>query len=166
MARIDELSIFSDRQVVDKITYSQRAISLTSEIDFGAAPINHFIKVLVEGTFSVGMTIDLMGAKSEDFSDAEVITSTRPLAASELVAGFRTYILVPPIGKKYKYICLKYRPEGSSDENDTEFDDNVCPTDPVLKPSTVEANTISAFYTTVADFDTTYEYANADKDTN
>lgn len=165
MARIDGLSVFSDRQVVDKITYSQKAMTLTSEIDFGAAPINHYIAVLVEGTFSLGMTIDLMGATKEDFSDAEVITSTRPLAASELVAGFRTYIQVPPINKKYKYICLKYRPEGKSDENDTAFEDTMCPTDPVLNPPTVEANSISAFYTPTADFDTVYPYANADKDT-
>lgn len=166
MARIDALSVLSDRQVVDKITYSDRAIDLTAEIDFGAAPMQHFFKIVVEGAFTAGLTIDIVVANEEDFSDATVIASSAAFTSDELVAGFITFLPVPPVNQKYRYICLKYRPDSSSDENEEEHDGSLCPTDPVLGEVTIEPNTLSAFYSDIADFNTQYPYANDDKDTN
>lgn len=165
MARIDEYTILSDRQVVEKIAYSDRAWDLGAEMDVGQSNIPHRICVLIEGTFDKGLTIQLVMANKADFSDAVVAQSSKAFEAADLTAGKKFFFTLTPSGEKYRYVALKYLPTGVSDNDNDAKPEDPCPPEPVLNPSEAPANSVSAWHTTIADYGTWYPFVNQDKAT-
>lgn len=166
MAIVDHFDILSDKQVIDGNCYSDQAKDFGAEMDIGQTAVPQYIKLIADGTHTSALTVQLIGANKADFTDAFVVATTVQIPSADLVAGWHTYLPVPAIGKKYRYLCLKYIPTGGSDsETEKPEDGNYCPPTPVLGEATEVPNGITAFFTTVNDFHTEYPYANADKAT-
>ena len=165
MALVDAFDILSDKQVISGNCYSDRAKDLQTESDWGQSAVQRYVKFIVEGTHSKALTIQLLGANREDFSDNFVIAQTTAIPAADLVAGHYFFLPVPAVGKKYRYFAIKYLPTGGADDEEEKTDTGSCPTSPVLGETAEVANGITAFFTLVDDYKTVYPYVNADKAT-
>lgn len=164
MAIVDYFDILSDRQVIDGTCYSNQAKDLQAASDWGSSAIMRFVKVIVEGTHSKALTIQLMGANKPDFTDAFVIAQTVQIPAADLVRGKVFYLPVSSLGKKYRYFCLKYLPAGGSDSaTENPEGGNYCPPSPVLSEQEEVENGISAFFSLIDDYHVEYPYVNQDK---
>lgn len=162
MAFIDALDVLSDRQTIDGTTYSTKMKQVgNAPCDWGHGGLRRWIAILAHGNYTLGATLEiqLQGCTKEDLTDAVIINTTGPIQAADIVEGWGTYLDVPAIGKKYKYIFLKYISALGTDSNVT-HDDALCPTLPVLGFPEAQEDTFTAFVTLAISSHLTYPYAN------
>lgn len=161
MAFIDALDVLSDRQTIDGTSYSTKMKQIgNAPCDWGHGGLPRYIAIISHGNYTLGDTLEiqLQGCIEEDLSDAIVINTTGAIKAADIVEGWGTYLDVPAIGKKYKYIFLKYiSPQGDSNLT---HDDALCPTLPVLGLPDAQEDTFTAFVTLAISSHLTYPYAN------
>lgn len=166
MARIDSLDVLSDRQTIEGTEYSTKMKQVDqSGNDWGHGGLPRWIAIIAHGPYDLGATLEiqLQGCTKEDLSDATTIATTGALAAADVVEGWGTYLAVPAILKKYKYIFLKYISDAG--DSSATHEDTLCPTLPVLGIPDAEPNTFTAFITLAISSHLTYPYANMDKET-
>lgn len=161
MAFIDALDVLSDRQTIDGTSYSTKMKQIgNAPCDWGHGGLPRYIAIISHGNYTLGDTLEiqLQGCTKEDLSDPIIINTTGAIKAADIVEGWGTYLDVPAIGKKYKYIFLKYiSPQGDSNLT---HDDTLCPTLPVLGLPDAQEDTFTAFVTLAISSHLTYPYAN------
>ena len=166
MARIDSLTILSDKQTIAGTEYSTKMIDVRAANDFGHGGLPQYVAIIAHGNYDLGATLEiqLQGCTEDDLSDAFIINTTGPLKAADLVEKWCTYLAIPPVGKKYKYMFLKYISDAG--DSSSTHEDELCPTEPVLEVPDSQPNTFTAFLTLSIDSHMlTYPYANQDKET-
>lgn len=164
MAIVDHFDILSDRQVIDGNCYSDHGKDLGVASDWGQTAVTRYVKFICEGAHTKALTVQLIGANQADFSDAFVIAQTAQIPSADLVRGKTFFLSVPAIGKKYRYFAIKYLPAGGADSaTEKPEDGNYCPPTPVLGKQEDVENGITAFFSLVDDYMTTYPYVNQDK---
>lgn len=162
MAFIDELDVLSDKQTIDGTSYSTKMKQIgQAPCDWGHGGVPRWIAVVSHGNYTLGATLEiqLQGCTKDDLTDAIVINTTGPIKKADIVEGWGTYIDVPAIGKKYKYIFLKYIDANGTESNVT-HEDEFCPTEPVLGFPDAQENTFTAYVTLSISSHLTYPYAN------
>ena len=167
MAFIDALDILSDKQTIDGTVYSTKMKPIgNAPCDWGHGGEPRWIAVVSHGNYTLGATLEIQvqGCTKEDLTDAFVINTTGAIPAADIVEGWNTYISIPSVGKKYKYIFLKYISALGTDSKVT-HDPTTCPTDPVLGEIEAVDDTFTAFITLSISSHLTYPYANMDKTT-
>ena len=118
MAILDSQAIFSRDQVIDAVTYSQRAMDLQSLADYGVGA-NAYIECVVNGAFTKYLRVQLVGSASDDWADLIVISDSGVKDKSELVAGHVFYVPFTLTDKRYKNICLRFIPSDDAASNDS-----------------------------------------------
>lgn len=118
MAILDSQAIFSRDQVIDAVTYSQRAMDLQALADYGVGQ-NAYIECVVNGAFTKYLRVQLVGSANDDWSDLIVISDSGVKDKSELVAGHVFYVPFSITDKKYKNICLRFIPSDDAASNDS-----------------------------------------------
>lgn len=163
---VDSLDILSDKQVIDKIEYSDHFKDLVAPCDWGEGQTK-YVMVLSHGAFTTGTTLEiqLVGANKADFSDAFMINSTGAISQDAIVHGFSRCIAITPIGKKYRYFALKFLPASGTEDSAGDKPESTCPTEPMLKPQEAIDNAFSAFIMFNSITGLTYPMVNADKET-
>lgn len=166
MAIIDSLDIMSDQQTITGTSYSQRAKYVGAPCDWGQSGIQKFIQVTAYGnaTLGTGISFAVLGYNKPDVSDAFVITQTEQFPNAEVTEGFTKFLPIPPVGKKYSYVCVKYVVTGGAEDSEA-HEENLCPSEPVLNEREQQNDTYSAFITFTADTGLSYPFANMDKAT-
>lgn len=114
MALLDSLDILSDKQVINNTCYSAYSRDLKVPMDWGQTETPRYIQLLAHGTHSHPLTVQVVGSNNQSHSDEFVICQTPEIPVAELKAGFKSFITLPPIGKKYRFLALKYLPTGGS----------------------------------------------------
>lgn len=117
MAILDSQAIFSRDQVVEEVTYSQRAMDLQSLADYGIGA-HAYIECVVNGAFTKYLRVQLVGSKTDDWADLIVISDSGVKDKDELVAGHVFYVPFNMTDKKYKNICLRFIPSDDAASND------------------------------------------------
>lgn len=156
MAITDFGNYLSCKQVLDetKIAYAQRYIDFQSSTDIGQTANPLYVKFVAHGAFTKGLKIELAMANKADFTDAVAVNALE-VVQTDLKKGWYNFIKVPAIGKKFRYLSVKYTPTGAVTES-TDKHEPICPSEPVLREDKEIEKAISAFISTVDDFDTTY----------
>lgn len=115
MAIIDAFDIFADKQIVNDTCYAATpAKDLGAPMDWGQTVIAKYVELLFHGAFTHPLTVQLIGYNNPNGSDQFVVCSTPELPIAELVKGAKHYLQIPPIGKKYRFVTLKFLPTGGS----------------------------------------------------
>lgn len=115
MAIIDSFDIFADKQIVNDTCYS--AIppkDLGAPMDWGQTVIQKYIELVFHGAFTHPLTVQLIGFNNKNASDQFVICATPEIPITELIKGSKKFLQIPPIGKKYRFVILKFMPTGGS----------------------------------------------------
>ena len=156
MAITDRGNFISCKQILDedKISFGQQYVDYQASIDIGQTVVPMFVKFIAHGAFTKGLKIELAMANKADFTDAVAVNALE-VVQTDLKKGWYSFIKVPAIGKKFRYLSVKYTPTGAVTES-TDKHEPICPSEPVLREDKEIAKAISAFISTVDDFDTTY----------
>lgn len=109
MALVDYQTIFCDGQVITATTYSDRSVDLQSLADYGKGK-PWSVHCLIQGTHSNDLRVQVVGSTSPNFSDIVVVGDSGVIAKAKLVQGYDFYVDVGAVGKKYRYLALRFIP--------------------------------------------------------
>lgn len=159
---IDDYDFLCEKQdLSDGSAYAKYGWNLISPRDWGHRAVPLYVMVLILGPHTNPLTIDVV-VKENETATQEVISS-RSVAQAELVRGAAIALPVPPIDKRYKYITVQFRVNGTAPADTTTDGGETCPTDPFLNKPADMPNGVTAFFTHC--YPTTIEYPrkNVDK---
>lgn len=109
MALVDYQTIFCDGQVITATTYSDRSVDLQSLADYGKGK-PWSVHCLIQGTHSNDLRVQVVGSTSPNFSDIVVVGDSGVIEKAKLVQGYDFYVDVGAVGKKYRYLALRFIP--------------------------------------------------------
>ena len=109
MALVDYQTIFCDGQVITGTTYSDRAIDFQSLADYGKGK-PWSVHCLVQGTHTYDLRVQVVGSQANNFSDVVVVGDSGVIDKAKLVQGYDFYIDVNAVGKKYRFLALRFIP--------------------------------------------------------
>lgn len=109
MALVDYQTIFCDGQVISATTYSDRSVDLQSLADYGKGK-PWSVHCLIQGTHTYDLRVQVVGSTSPNFSDIVVVGDSGVIAKAKLVQGYDFYVDVGAVGKKYRYLALRFIP--------------------------------------------------------
>lgn len=114
MAILDSFDIFADKQIVNDTCYSANGKDLGAPVDWGQTALSKYVELIFHGAFTHPLTVEVIGANEPNGSDQFTVCSTPEIPITELVKGAKKFLQIPPVGKKYRYVKLKFKPTGGS----------------------------------------------------
>ena len=109
MALVDYQTIFCDGQVISATTYSDRSVDLQSLADYGKGK-PWSVHCLIQGTHTYDLRVQVVGSTSPNFSDIVVVGDSGVIEKAKLVQGYDFFVDVGAVGKKYRYLALRFIP--------------------------------------------------------
>lgn len=163
---VDFQTIFCDGQVVERTTLSNRGIDLQSLADY-AIGRSLYAQVVLQGTLTRDLRVQILGADNAAFTDATVIGDSGVIDKGEFNANGEAFVQFNPTGKKYRYVTLRFIPTLAEGESDTGTEvpgsDVVADVPEVGSDVTPVNNAIRAQIAFVPHLNIIYPVANADK---
>lgn len=159
---IDYQTIFSDKQVIEGTTLSNRMVDLQSLADY-AIGRDLYAQIVAQGTHAHDLRVQILGSDSESFADAVVIGDSGVVPVADINEKKLFFVRFNPTGKKYRYVCLRFIPtlEGveSAESAIVIGSDEVPPVPEVGVEPTDLANAVKAFIAFVPAIDVVYPVA-------
>lgn len=109
MALVDYQTIFCDGQVITATTFSDRAIDLQSLADYGKGK-PWSVHCLIQGTHTNDLRVQVVGSTSQNFNNVVVVGDSGVIEKAKLVQGYDFFIDVQAVGKKYRFLALRFIP--------------------------------------------------------
>lgn len=187
MPLVDAKNIFSDKQTLTVVSYSQKTLDMKEASDFGIGH-NLYAVVYTQGDFSFDLRVQVLGHNNPSVADSTpvVIGDSGVVPLAELTHGSRVPVRIDETGKKYRYLTLRYIPsvngtgidpveaveasegveavEGTEEVTVNSLPNFAMPT-PVGEEDTPIADTLRAQLESIASVAPLYRAANADKAT-
>lgn len=164
MALVDYQTIFCDGQVITATTLSDRAVDLQSLADYGKGK-TWSVHCLIQGTHTYDLRVQVVGSTSPNFSDIVVVGDSGVIDKAKLVQGYDFFVDVGAVGKKYRFLALRFIPtiegaETNTISNGTQGVDNIPHVLPVGAVPQAVANAIRAQIELLNNSNVDYPHAN------
>ena len=164
MALVDYQTIFCDGQVISATTLSDRAVDLQALADYGKGK-PWSVHCLIQGTHTYDLRVQVVGSTSPNFSDIVVVGDSGVIDKAKLVQGYDFFVDVGAVGKKYRFLALRFIPtiegaETNTISNGTQGVDNIPHVLPVGAEPQAVANAIRAQIELLNNSNVDYPHAN------